>query len=99
MLAAKRGRCVIKGPGHRLKFDVRRVWVCPACGKRVRCGGHVVNRRCDCGAAAWMKLVEEPRSAGKKGDCPLEEGGQSGSVENLRKRGGEHDVIGNGHEQ
>ncbi len=57
----------IKGPGHRNKFDLRRVWECPACHKRVRTGGHVVNLRCDCRAAngavpaVWMKLVEAPR--------------------------------------
>ena len=42
------------------------VWECPACGRRVRTGGHVVNLRCDCraaggaGPAVWMKLVEGP---------------------------------------
>jgi len=57
----------IKGPGHRNKFDVRRVWQCPACGKSVRTAGHVVNLRCDCRAAdgaapaVWMHLVEGPR--------------------------------------
>ncbi len=57
----------IKGPGYRNKFDVRRVWECPACRRRVRTGGHVVNLRCDCGAASgagpalWMKLVEGSR--------------------------------------
>ena len=50
----------IKGPGHRAKFDVRRVWECPHCRRQVRSGGHIVNRRCDCPAAAWMKLVEGP---------------------------------------
>lgn len=58
---------VIKGPGHRNKFDVRRLWECPACQRRVRTGGHVVNLRCTCRPAAdaepaaWMKLVEGPR--------------------------------------
>jgi hypothetical protein len=62
-----RGGPVIKGPGHRIKFDVRRVWECPICRRRVRTGGHVVNLRCDCRAAreavpaVWMKLVEESR--------------------------------------
>jgi hypothetical protein len=60
----------IKGPGHRNKFDVRRVWECPACNRRVLTGGHVVNLRCDCrpanGAApaVWMKLVEGPPCKG-----------------------------------
>jgi hypothetical protein len=57
----------VKGPGHRIKFDVRRVWECPACLVRVRTGGHVVNLRCHgcraaggAGPAVWMKLVEGP---------------------------------------
>ncbi|HZT83222.1 MAG TPA: hypothetical protein VFA26_23535 [Gemmataceae bacterium] len=55
----------MKGPGGRLKFDVRRVWECPACHHRARTGGDVVNRACDCQADAdpprqvWMRLVEE----------------------------------------
>ncbi len=49
----------MKGPGHRAKFDVRRQWLCPACGRRERTGGHVVNRTCPCRTA--MRLVEEPR--------------------------------------
>ncbi|HKI33942.1 MAG TPA: hypothetical protein VKA46_18960 [Gemmataceae bacterium] len=66
-MPAKMEGSAIKGPGHRNKFDVRRVWECPACRRRVRTGGHVVNLRCDCGAASgagpalWMKLVEGSR--------------------------------------
>jgi hypothetical protein len=65
-LTAEHEESAIKGPGHRAKFDVRRVWECPACGRRVRTGGHIVNLRCDCraaggaGPAVWMKLVEGP---------------------------------------
>jgi hypothetical protein len=71
----------MKGPGGRLKHDVRRVWECPACGKRERSGGSVVNRLCPCGAAAdppkqaWMRLVEEqPRPAAAPG-TPASGGG------------------------
>lgn len=40
------------------KRDVRRQWECPACGRRAKTGGHVVNCRCDCGQA-WMRLLED----------------------------------------
>jgi hypothetical protein len=55
----------MKGPKGRMKHDVRRVWECPACGKRERTGGQVVNRLCPCQLGAdpprqsWMRLVEE----------------------------------------
>jgi hypothetical protein len=62
----------MKGPRGRLKHDVRRVWECPACGKRERTGGQVVTRLCPCQADAapprqtWMRLVEErPRGEAK----------------------------------
>jgi hypothetical protein len=70
----------IKGPGHRNKFDVRRVWECPVCLRRVRSGGHIVNLRCDCrvaggtGPAVWMKLVEgsRPLTPDRSGRAPSE---------------------------
>jgi hypothetical protein len=46
------------------KFDVRRIWVCPLCSRRVKTGGDVVNQPCDCLAKSnvakpvWMQLVE-----------------------------------------
>jgi hypothetical protein len=63
------GGRAIKGPKGRFKHDVRRVWQCPACGRRAWTGGNVVNRLCPCGAGedpprpTWMRLVEEPRPA------------------------------------
>lgn len=67
----------MKGPGGRLKFDVRRVWECPACRRREKTGGHVVNRRCDCLAKAdpprqtWMTLLEEsPRRPSPPAENP-----------------------------
>jgi hypothetical protein len=63
----------MKGPSGRLKFDVRRVWECPACGRRERTSGRVVTRTCFCQSAAdpprdvWMRLVEQqPRAEGPK---------------------------------
>ena len=52
----------IKGPGLRLKLDVRRVWECPACGRRVKRGGEVTNYKCPCREPAlWMRLIENQR--------------------------------------
>lgn len=48
----------MKGPGLRTALDVRRLWVCPQCGRKLKLPGHIVSRRCDCGDA-FMKLVEE----------------------------------------
>jgi hypothetical protein len=55
----------MRGPAARWKHDVRRVWECPACGRRERTGGHIVNRACDCrmkeepAQRTWMRLLEE----------------------------------------
>jgi len=57
----------MKGPGGRLKHDVRRVWECPICGRREHTGGQVVNRLCPCHPDTdpprlfWMRLVEDGR--------------------------------------
>lgn len=57
----------MKGPAARWKFDVRRVWECPACQRRERTGGQVVNLLCDCQLRGesphrtWMRLIEEER--------------------------------------
>jgi hypothetical protein len=56
----------MKGPSGRLKFRIRRLWRCPACGRREWTSGRVVNRACICtppGAERpiWMMLEEEPR--------------------------------------
>ncbi|MCI0640027.1 MAG: hypothetical protein L0Y72_07740 [Gemmataceae bacterium] len=51
----------MKGPRSRWKHDVRRVWECPACGKRVYSGGQVTHRVCSCALdhTTSMRLVEE----------------------------------------
>jgi hypothetical protein len=47
-----------------VRHDVRRVWQCPACGRRERTGGDVVQRDCRCRAGedppqtTAMRLVE-----------------------------------------
>lgn len=54
----------MKGPAARWKHDVRRVWMCPACGRRERTGGHIVHVSCDCQMKGdlprqtWMRLME-----------------------------------------
>ena len=56
----------MKGPGHRGRYDVRRVWECPVCHRRRKTPGSVVNLLCDCLAKSnpprqtWMRLIEEP---------------------------------------
>lgn len=57
----------MKGPQARQKFDVRRVWQCPACGRRRKTAGSVVSVRCTCtqssgGQPVWMQLVDDPGS-------------------------------------
>lgn len=50
----------MKGPSGRLKFDVRRRWQCPRCGRQDAVPGDVVNRRCpQCQEPVWMVLLEE----------------------------------------
>ena len=58
----------MKGPYERLKYDLRRVFECPRCGRRVRMAGSVTFVTCHCAgnaateSPAWMRLVEdEPR--------------------------------------
>jgi hypothetical protein len=55
----------MKGPYERLKYDLRRVWECPACQRRERTAGTVTFRHCGCrvkqmdGQMVVMKLVED----------------------------------------
>ena len=55
----------MKGPHERLKYDLRRLWECPACKRRERSPGSVTFRHCLCqmkqpeGRAVVMKLVED----------------------------------------
>jgi len=38
----------MKGPYERLKYDLRRVWECPACGRQLRTSGAVTALVCPC---------------------------------------------------
>jgi len=50
----------MKGPGHKAKFRIERIWECPACQRRQRTSGKVVNLACHClGQQKWMRLIEE----------------------------------------
>jgi hypothetical protein len=55
----------MKGPAARWKHEVRRLWECPACHRRERTGGQVVNLLCGCRLASdlprqtGMNLIEE----------------------------------------
>jgi tRNA(Ile2) C34 agmatinyltransferase TiaS len=57
----------MKGPSHGRQIDVRRIWECPVCQKRIKTAGSVVNLRCEAcarnktGDTAWMRLIEPAR--------------------------------------
>jgi hypothetical protein len=67
----------MKGPGGRIKFEIKRVWECPVCHKREFTAGDVVSRLCTCLAKSnpprqtWMKLIEEPRKQPKPAAPPV----------------------------
>ena len=54
----------MKGRPAWTKRDLRRLWECPICGKRIKTPGHVVTQPCDCLAKgdppqiSWMRLCE-----------------------------------------
>jgi hypothetical protein len=47
----------MKGPFERLKYDLRRIWECPACGAKQRTDGSVTTRFCNCGKPNTNPLV------------------------------------------
>ncbi|QDU25673.1 hypothetical protein ETAA8_07430 [Anatilimnocola aggregata] len=52
----------MRGPFERLKYDLRRIWECPACGQRRRTDGTTTTQFCTCGKsnsaeATSMKLI------------------------------------------
>ena len=54
----------MKGPSGRLRLQIRRLWQCPACGRREWTSGQVVTRACTCTPAdashpVWMTLVAD----------------------------------------
>lgn len=64
-LAASRSVCegdsAIKGPALRQKFDVRRCWQCPKCGRIQKTPLEEVSYRCNCQpGGTWMKVFDQP---------------------------------------
>ena len=61
----------MKGPYERLKWDLRRVWECPACHHRERTSGAVVTKLCRCQekiqGRGWMKLIETDARRSERG--------------------------------
>src|SRR6478736_3191295 len=53
----------MKGPGFRIDLDVRRLWECSACGRRLKMPGDVAQLTCDCRSdnPPVMRLVEKLR--------------------------------------
>ena len=50
----------MKGPGHKLKLDVRRTWKCPTCGCERKQQGDITTERCDCrDGGTFMAIVTE----------------------------------------
>jgi hypothetical protein len=55
----------MKGPSERVKYDLRRLWECPACKRRERTSFTVAFRHCGCqmkqldGRQVVMKLVTD----------------------------------------
>lgn len=71
----------MKGPYERLKYDLRRLWECPACQRRERTSGAVTFRFCPCGEKqeggqpVVMQLIGDgpqrlvPPIAAARGEC------------------------------
>ena len=55
----------MKGPYERIKYDLRRVWICPVCNHQERTDGNIASKLCKCQFSQsptkqlWMKLVED----------------------------------------
>ncbi|RMG37866.1 MAG: hypothetical protein D6725_08240 [Planctomycetota bacterium] len=51
----------MKGPGQRIRYDVRRVWKCPQCGATAKTGPQQIALQCVMhDRPVWMKLLEPP---------------------------------------
>lgn len=51
----------MKGPGQRIRYDVRRVWQCPQCGTVAKTGPQQIALECVMhDKPVWMKLLEPP---------------------------------------
>ncbi|MDX1944535.1 MAG: hypothetical protein SFU86_03940 [Pirellulaceae bacterium] len=73
----------MKGPFERLKYDLRRLWECPACQRRERTAGTETSRFCQCtakdgGKPTSMRLTADgpqrlvPVIAGPKWEAPVD---------------------------
>jgi hypothetical protein len=53
----------MKGPYERLKYDLRRLFECPRCRRRLRLPGQFTSQTCTCtddqGRPLFMKLIED----------------------------------------
>ena len=54
----------MKGPFHRLRYNLRRVWECQSCHHKCSTSGSVTSRMCDCkleetGKRIPMRLVAD----------------------------------------
>ncbi len=57
-----KGEISIKGPGLKIRLDVRRRWKCEACGFTVKLPGERVAAACpDCSELSWLQLEEKQR--------------------------------------
>ena len=68
----------MKGPYERLKYDLRRVFECPICHRRVRMPGSVTSVACTCRGDVsagetrpMMKLVEDGPRRTDGQDLPI----------------------------
>ncbi len=53
----------MKGPGLRIRHDVRRVFRCPRCDRVVKTAVDVTAVRCHCSEEkAWMRLETPPKT-------------------------------------
>ncbi len=73
----------MRGPYERLKYDLRRTFECPKCGRHERRAGNATTCLCECQEsiplteAVWMKMESEgddpvsPRSQQAKNPIPV----------------------------
>lgn len=57
----------MRGPFERLKYDMRRVWECPSCNRRVYSGGDVTSRVCECQEAIPIRSRQSMRMLAEGG--------------------------------
>ena len=63
----------MKGPRSRHRFNVKRIWECPACKKRAFEPPQVTARTCDCQGKdrpTWMCLIDPTRPRVEPSEAP-----------------------------